>query len=269
MYLPSTTRLRRKLRATWWCPFLHVLLLSFALAPLAQAAPAAHRDGAAAPALHLGLQMGLLGGSAAQTFALGQYLGDILGGALNRPVTWVVQTPQQTRTTPQPLMFIRPPDMTADLLAKGWKLVAVARGQAHFGVDLIASPCAGQPGKVQLGGSKTALLGVHTSLVPVCVDPSQVWTSPAAVLLTPQRGSLVERVARKMWHRHTAGAPVLAHAGTQEGVIGLMRDMHVPTVGVVTPTISGQWQAESGVVLVWYQTASPVAAVIAAATLAR
>lgn len=237
------------------------------LAPLASAAPpsSAHKteQTSQAPA-HLGLQMGLFGGTPAQVFAFGESLSHILSSALKRPVVWVTQTAKQTREQPSRWMFVRPPDITAALLSKGWKLVAVTKGGVRFGVDLIARACPDQRGKVLLGGPKMALLGQPPTDKPVCVEPAQLWTSPQAVLLTPKPDSLAERIAVKLWRQHSARLPRLVHPGTQEGVVGLMHDMQVPAIGAVTSLIAQNWQAQGGVIVAQMHTQLPLGAVVAA-----
>jgi len=254
---------RRLLRSTW----MRALLILGLFAGAAHAASDTHKTSVSEQApLHLGLQMGLFGGSSAQTFAIGHNLSDILGKALNRPALWMAQTPEQTRTAPQTFLFIRPPDLTAALLAKGWKLIAVTKSDARFGADLIAQPCPAQHGNILLGGPKMALLGLQSTETPVCVAPQSVWTAPAAVLLTPKPGSLVERVALKLWRQHTPRLPQVAHPGTQGGVVGLMREMQIPAIGAVTPLIAQKWQAQGGIVLARVQTTLPLGALVAAPT---
>lgn len=235
--------------------------------PLASAAPpsSAHKTEQTSQApVRLGLQMGLFGGTPAQVFAFGQSLSNSLGSALRRPVVWEVQTAKQTQEQPLRWMFVRPPDITATLLSKGWKLVAVTKGGVHFGVDLIAQPCPDQRGKVLLGGPKMALLGQPPADKPVCVDPAQLWTSPQAVLFTPKPDSLVERIALKLWRQHSARLPRLVHPGTQEGVVGLIHDMQVPAVGAVTSLIAQKWQAQGGMIVAQMHTQLPLGALVAA-----
>lgn len=254
---------RRLLRSTW----MRALLVLGLFAGAAHAASDTHKTSVSdQPPLHLGLQMGLFGGSSAQVFAFGQSLSNTLNSALKRPVIWAIQTAQQPQAASLSFMFIRPPDMTAALLSKGWKLVAVTKGDAHFGVDLIAQPCPAQHGNILLGGPKMALLGLQSTGVPVCIDPRQAWTSPAAVLLTPKAGSLVERVAIKLWQQHNPRLPQMAHPGTQEGVVALMRDMQIPAIGAVTPLIARKWQAQGGMIVAQMQTTLPLGALVAAPT---
>ncbi|MGE0072360.1 MAG: hypothetical protein AB7S55_04790 [Thiomonas sp.] len=221
--------------------------------PAAVAAPASNQAAAAEPLL-MGFQFGLAAENQQSLHVIGQTLSELVGSSLNRKVIWTADfTLRAAQSTlggkPYAFAFVKPPNLTASLLAKGWQLVVSGKDTLHFGTDLIAQPCPQQRGKILVGGSTMSILGLPPTMPQRCIDPAEVWTSASAVLLAPQAGSLVDQVAQKLWREHSPRLPAIVHVKTQNAVTGLMRDMHVAAIGVVTPVVSKQWLAEGGVLL--------------------
>lgn len=241
-----------RLSGVFWAALCVALAVLSAL-PAAVAAPASTQAAAAEPLL-MGFQFGLAAENQQSLHVMGQTLSELVGSSLNRKVIW---TPDFTLRAaqsapggrPYTFAFVKPPNLTAELLAHGWQLVASGKDTLHFGTDLIAQPCPQQRGKILVGGSTMSILGLPPTMPQRCIDPAEVWSSPSAVLLAPQAGSLVDQIAQKLWREHTAHLPVIVHVKTQNAVTGLMRDMHVAAIGVVTPVVSKQWLAEGGVLL--------------------
>ena len=180
-----------------------------------------------------------------------QALADTIDRATGRRTLWVAHDalgPTLARQQPD-YAFVKPPSISARLLAKGWQLVAVALPPHGFGVDFIAQPCPGHAGQVLLGGPTLSTLGVAASAPASCVPAGQVWNSPAAVLLAPARGSLVDKVAAKLWRMHGRALPRTVHVQYQNAVTDFMQLSHAAVVGAVTPLVSAQWRAHGGVVL--------------------
>lgn len=218
----------------------------------ANAAPSAANKPAPAAEVVLGINNGLLYGNQMEVQSIGVPFADLLGKATGQKMIWDgsfdAKTAQAGGSSFQ-FAFVKPPGLTAQLLAKGWHLVAVAKDPIGFGTDLIALPCPGKPGEIALGGQSLAVLGLPKQIPATCVPVAQVWTSPSAVMLSAQN-SLVEHVARKMWKEHNANAaPIQAQVKSQDAVVGLMEQMHTAVVGAVTPVFSRQWIARGGVLL--------------------
>lgn len=204
----------------------------------------------------LGLNFGLAVGNQQEQYVAAQKLTSLVGSAVQRKVIWEsgfnlakLQTAGRDGTPPYRFAFVKPPNLTAALLAKGWHLVAVGQNTLHFGTDLIAQSCPGQAGKVLLGGSSLSILGMSALPPQVCVPADRVWRSPSAIMLAPKQGSLVDLVAQKIWREQGGSLPRISRVKTQNAVISLMRDMHVAAVGVVTPVVAKAWAAQGGVVL--------------------
>lgn len=202
----------------------------------------------------MGFQFGLAAENQQVLHVMGQTLSDVVSNAVSRKVLWepdfkLQSAEEKSDATQYSFAFVKPPNLTAALLAKGWQLVAVGKDTMHFGTDLIAQPCPNQPGKILLGGGSLSILGLSATTPQTCVTPDQVWSSPAAVLLAPQAGSLVDMMAEKLWREHAKQLPKTVHVKTQNAVTGLMREMHVAAIGVVTPVVSKQWLKDGGVLL--------------------
>jgi hypothetical protein len=203
----------------------------------------------------LGIQNGLVQENAVASGNTSQALADVIGNATGHRVIWEDHfTAQAASSAPQgqgyDFAFVKPPNLTASLLSKGWRLVAVAQSPVEFGTDLIAQPCPDKPGQVLLGGPTLALLGLQQNIPQTCVPPSAVWSSPAAFILAPAKGSLVDEVAQKMWREHAPVVPGHAvYAKYQNAVTGFMQTTHVAVIGAVTPILSRAWKAHGGVVL--------------------
>ena len=211
--------------------------------------------GPAPPALLLGVQNGLANENQVAMDNAAQTLADVIGAAAGRKVIWEAHfsakdaAPQTSGSSHYDFAFVKPPNLTALLLTKGWKLVATAKDPVGFGTDLIAQPCPGKPGQVLLGGPGLSILGLSEAQPATCATSATVWNSPAAVLLIPAKGSLVDKMASKLWLQHASALPKIVHVGTQNAVTGLMQDMHAPAIGVVTPLVSKKWVAGGGVLL--------------------
>jgi hypothetical protein len=237
----------------------------FYLAAESQAATATQQP---QPTLLLGMQNGLVKHDAVAVNNAAQALADFIGNAAGRRVTWEANYTLADASKPAgqgghfDFVFSRPPNLTGGLLIKGWQLVAVAQTSMEFGIDLIAQACPGKPGQVLLGGPTLEVMGVNDPAPFTCVPVAQVWKSPAAILLTPARGSLVETVARKMWLEHAASTPRMIDAKYQNAVSDFMRFTHACVIGAVTTYVSKNWEAEGGLVLA--HQAMPFVAILAA-----
>lgn len=232
------------------------LLASLLWPAVAQAAAEKNAPATTQQSALLGLNLGLAVGNQQDQFVVAQKLAALIGKAAQRKIIWEtgfnlakLKTAGSNGALPFSFAFVKPPNLTAALLAKGWRLVAVGQNTLHFGTDLIAQSCPGQPGKVLLGGSSLSILGMNALPAQVCVSPAQVWQSPSAVMLAPQQGSLVDLVAQKIWREHGGLPRHISRVNTQNAVIGLMRDLHVAAVGVVTPVVSKAWADQGGIVL--------------------
>ena len=236
---------------------LRACLLACLLLPLtSQAATDKKASAPTQPSALLGLNFGLAVADQQSQYVAAQGLATLLGDAVHLKVIWesgfnlAKAGPSGDAGVPSfGFAFVKPPNLTAALLAKGWHLVAEGEDTIHFGADLIASACPGQPGKVLLGGSSLSILGLASVPPQACVPPDEVWQSPSAVMLSPKEGSLVDLIAQKIWREHGATPKHIARVQTQNAVIGLMRDMHVTAVGVVTPVVAKAWSARGGIVL--------------------
>jgi hypothetical protein len=224
------------------------------LAAATQANVLAATAPAAAPML-LGIQNGLVKENPLKTDNMFQALADLVGTAAGRKVIWEANfTAKQAAPSPQGLaydfVFSKPPNLTALLLSKGWQLVAVAKSPVEFGTDFIAQACPGKPGEVLLGGPSLSLLGIAQNIPQTCVKPADVWTSPAAVVLAPAKGSLVDQMAQKMWRERSGGKPgQFVYTRYQNAVTDFMQFTHTAVIGAVTPLVSKKWKADGGMVL--------------------
>lgn len=232
------------------------LLASLILPFAAHAATDKSATAPAQPNALLGLNFGLAVGNQQDQYVAAQALASLLGNAVHRKIIWEggfnlakAQQAGGNEALSFRYAFVKPPNLTAALLGKGWHLVAVGEDTIHFGTDLIAPSCPGQPGKVLLGGNSLSILDMGTHPAQTCVTPDQVWQAPSAVMLAPKEGSLVDLIAQKIWREHGAIPQHIARVQTQNAVVGLMRDMHVAAVGVVTPVVSKAWAAQGGIVL--------------------
>lgn len=232
------------------------LLTSLLLPAWAHAAADNSAAMAEQPSALLGLNFGLAVGNQQDQYVAAQQLAALLGKAVHQKMLWEggfnlakAQAVARDGAIPFSFAFIKPPNLTAALLAKGWHLVAEGEDTIHFGTDLIAPACPGQPGKVLLGGDSLSILGMNGHTPQACVEPDQVWHSSSAVMLAPKEGSLVDLVAQKIWREHGVQPRQVARVQTQNAVIGLMREMHVAAVGVVTPVVARAWAAQGGIVL--------------------
>lgn len=229
-------------------------LLAAALAAALSASAGAATPAPAQPPMLLAVENGLVQENAVEINNAAQALAETLGKAAGRKVLWQARYAHPGRAAaPQPgaaadFAFVKPPNQTAQMLAKGWQLLAVARAPVEFGVDFIAQPCPGKPGQVLLGGPTLTTLGID-SPTAACMPPAQVWNSPAAVLLTPGEGSLVDRVAGKLWLQHAPKLPATVHVAYQNAVTGFMQTTQAAVIGAVTPLVSKAWAAHGGVVL--------------------
>ncbi|CQR41723.1 MAG: hypothetical protein PHO55_04625 [Thiomonas arsenitoxydans] len=233
-----------------------VLLVSLLCGGLAarQAEAAPTPAVASAAPLLMGFQFGLAVENHQALNVIGQALSDVVSNAVNRKVLWLPNFNLKTAEASSDasrysFAFVKPPNLTAALLAKGWQLVAVGKDTMHFGTDLIARQCPNQAGKILVGGGSLSVLGLSTAVPETCISPDEAWSSPSAVLLAPQKGSLVDMIAQKLWLGHAKQLPKVVYVKTQNAVTGLMRDMQVAAIGVVTPVVSKQWLAEGGVLL--------------------
>ncbi len=246
--LTIATRIRRPwLRFGGW-----LLAGALGLATSAQAAPAQ-----TSPPLVLGVQNGRVQEDAVSVFNTAQLLANMIGTATGRKVIWEANyakadTAKQAQAGARfDFVFSKPPNLTATLLSQGWKLVAAAKPPVEFGTDLIAQSCPGKPGQVLLGGPTLVILGTsEASTHASCVPVADVWKSPAAVLLTASKGSLVDKMAQKMWLQRSGGkVPPIVYTQYQNAVTDLMASTHVAVIGTVTPLFSKQWQAHGGIIL--------------------
>lgn len=216
------------------------------------AAPARTDRATTAPQLVLGINNGVRYGNQIHIQAIGVPFAQLLSKATQQNVIWdgsFDASSAQAHGSRFAFAFVKPPSLTAQLLAKGWHLVAVASDPDGFGTDLIAQPCPGKPGQVALGGQNLAVLGLSRQVPSTCVPVAQVWTSPSAVLLSPEN-SLVEQVGEKVWRTHNGKGPQLqARVRSQDAVVGLMEQMHTAVVGAVNSVFGKQWQAKGGVLL--------------------
>jgi hypothetical protein len=229
-----------------------LLALCLCLPGSANAAPSAANKAALAAEAVLGINNGLLYGNQMEVQSIGAPFAELLGKATGQKMIWDGSFDAKTAQTGSgsfQFAFIKPPNQTALLLAKGWKLVAVAKDSIGFGTDLVALPCPGKPGEIALGGQSLAVLGLTKQVPATCVPVAQVWTSPSAVILSVEN-SLVEHVGKKMWKEHNAhAAPIQAQVKSQDAVVGLMEQMHTAVIGAVTPVFSKQLTARGGVLL--------------------
>lgn len=220
--------------------------------------------------LVLGIQNGRVQQDAVSVFNTAKLLADFIGTAAGHKVIWETNFTKANADQSDEggahvdFVFSKPPNLTAMLLSKGWKLVVVAKSQVEFGTDLIAQACPGKPGQVLLGGPTLAILGAsEASAHSVCVPMADVWKSSAAILLTASKGSLVDTTAQKMWREHSGGKiPPIVYTQYQNAVTSFMTSTHAAVIGSVTPIFSQQWKAKGGVIMA--HQAMPFWAVLAA-----
>lgn len=229
-----------------------LLALSCGMLSPVIAAPIATATVKSAP-LILGINNGLLYGNQMEVQSIGIPFADLLEKATGQKVIWNGAFDAKTAQNDKPgesfdFAFLKPPTLTAQLLTKGWHLVAVAKDPLGFGTDLIAQACPGKPGQIALGGESLAILALNKQFPATCVPADKVWSSSSAVLLSVE-SSLVEQVGRKLWKTHSAVLPEMAQVRSQDAVVGLMQDMHVAVIGAVTPVFSKKWVANGGVLL--------------------
>ncbi|MBU6260879.1 MAG: hypothetical protein KGL18_15160 [Burkholderiales bacterium] len=240
--------------ARWLAPLL-ALVLAPMLAQGAAAAPGA--------TLRLGIHNGLLSASPIEVDAMGQSIANQLGRIAGRHVSYEVNygSPAIARSLLEPghfdLALTRPGNLTAALLAKGWRLLANGRDPTQ-GVNFIARACPGKPGQVQLGGATLQMVGVHNPPPETCVAVAEVWKSPAVRFLTAAKGSLVDLVTRRVVAEHGGVAADVLNTDTQTTVPDFMSMMQVAIIGAVSPHVSGQWAQQGGVV-VFHQPMPPLA----------
>ncbi len=256
--MPQTAPLSvRHLPLLLRCSLAGLLSLAAALLAPAQAAPAPAAMAATAPGAPqlLRVQNGLVQENEVALADGAQRLADAIGRATGRRTLWVAHDALGPALAAQPAAwaFVKPPSLSANMLAKGWQLVAVALPPHGFGTDFIAQPCPGHADSVLLGGPTLSTLGIADSSPASCVAVRDVWKSPAAVLLAPAKGSLVDKVAAKMWLMHAPKLPPTVHVQYQNAVTDFMRVTHAAVIGVVTPLVSAQWRAHGGVVLAHQQ----------------
>ncbi len=220
------------------------------LTPAAHAAPAP-----ASSTLMLGIQNGLVQENAVALSNTAQELADVIGTAAGRKVIWESNYSkadagkQAAEGSHFDFVFSKPPNLSAALLSKGWQLVATATSPVEFGTDFIAQPCPGKPGEVLLGGPTLAIFGLAHMPPATCVAEADVWKSPAALLLTPSKGSLVDKVSTKLWLQRAKTPPRTIYVDYQNAVTGFMQTTHAAVIGAVTPLVSKKWKAEGGIVL--------------------
>ncbi len=224
--------------------------LLLGLIPVAHAAPAP-----ASPTLMLGIQNGLVQENAVALGNTAQEFADVIGAAAGRKVIWEANYSkadagkQTAEGSHFDFVFSKPPNLSAALLSKGWQLVAMAKSPVEFGTDFIAQPCPGKPDEVLLGGPTLAMFGLTNAPPATCVGVADVWKSPAALLLTPTKGSLVDKVSTKLWLQRAGTPPKTIYVDYQNAVTGFMQTTHAAVIGAVTPLVSKKWKAEGGIVL--------------------
>ncbi len=253
--MPQTASRRvRHLPPLLRCCLPGLLSLATALLMPAQAAPVPAATAPGAPQL-LRVQNGLVQENEVALADGAQRLADTIGRATGRRTLWVAHDALGPALAAQPAAwaFVKPPSISAKLQAKGWQLVAVALPPHGFGTDFIAQPCPGHADSVLLGGPTLSTLGIAGSGLASCVAVRDVWNSPAAVLLAPAKGSLVDKVAAKMWLMHAPKLPPTVHVQYQNAVTDFMQVTHAAVIGVVTPLVSAQWRAHGGLVLAHQQ----------------
>ncbi len=246
MFLLHTPR-RARAPAPWLRPVL-TGLLACAVFTGASAAPA---PTAAAGSQLLRVQNGLVQENEVAVANGAQALADAITHATGKRTLWVAHDAVGSALAAQAAdyAFVKPPSASAKLLAKGWHLVAVAQAPQGFGVDFIAQPCPGHAAEVLLGGPTLSTLGVAASGPAKCVSLREVWSAPDAVLLAPAKGSVVDKVAAKLWLQHASKLPPTVHVQYQNAVTDFMQVTHAAVIGVVTPLVSAKWRAAGGVVL--------------------
>ncbi len=246
MFLFVTPR-RARAHAPWLRPVLAGLLACAVFAG-ARAAPA---PAAGTGSQLLRVQNGLVQENEVAVANGAQALADVITHATGKRTLWVAHDAVGSALAAQPAdyAFVKPPSASAKLLAKGWHLLAVAQAPHGFGVDFIAQPCPGHAAEVLLGGPTLSTLGVAASGPAKCVSLRDVWSAPGAVLLAPAKGSVVDKVAAKLWLQHASKLPPTVHVQYQNAVTDFMQVTHAAVIGVVTPLVSAKWRAAGGVVL--------------------
>ena len=239
---------------------------------LALATLAALPARAAAPAapLRLGIHNGLVGTGSFEVNQMSQTVANQLGKMLARRVEYEVNYGSASigKTLLQPghfdLALVRPPNLTAALLRKGWILVANGRDPEQ-GVDFIAQPCPGKPGQALVGGQSLLLLGIHDPPEQTCVRSAAIWKAAQVRFLTAAKGSLVDLVTRRVIQDQAGDPSRVLNAGTQSTVPDFMVTMHAAIIGAVSPHVAGKWGQKGGLV-VFHQPMPPLALLAAPQT---
>ena len=243
--LPSA-RPRRASLATLWRLSIGLALATLAALPARAAAPDAP--------LRLGIHNGLVGSGALEVNRMSQTVANQLGKMVARRVEYQVNygSASIAKSLLQPghfdLALVRPPNLVAALVHKGWTLVANG-DDPEQGVDFIAQPCPGKPGQALVGGPSLMLLKVADPPEPACLPPAAIWKAPQVRFLTAAKGSLVDLVTRRVIQEHGGDASRVVNATTQSAVPDFMITMHAAIVGAVSPHVAGQWGQKGGVVL--------------------
>ncbi len=232
---------------------------------LAWAALAALPARAAAPdaPLRLGIHNGLVGTGSLEVDQMSQTVANQLGKMLARRVEYQVNygSASIAQSLLQPghfdLALVRPPNLTAALLRKGWSLVANGRDPEQ-GVDFIAQPCPGNPGQALVGGQSLLLLRIDNPPKQTCVPSAAIWKAPEVRFLTAAKGSLVDLVTRRVIQDHGGDPSRVLNTGTQSTVPDFMLTMHAAIIGAVSPHVAGQWGAKGGLVVL-HQPMPPLA----------
>ena len=240
------------------------LSIGLALATLA-ALPA--RAAAPDAPLRLGIHNGLVGSGALEVNRMSQTIATQLGKMAARRVEYQVNygSASIAKSLLQPghfdLALVRPPNLVAALVHKGWTLVANG-DDPEQGVDFIAQPCPGKPGQALVGGPTLMLLKVADPPEPTCLAPEAIWKAPQVRFLTAAKGSLVDLVTRRVIEEHEGDASRVVNASTQSAVPDFMITMHAAIVGAVSPHVAGPWGKKGGVVL--FHRPMPALALLAA-----
>jgi hypothetical protein len=231
-------------------------------APCRAAKPEARPVTDAAP-LRLGIHNGLITSNAVILNQRAQTAADWIGGVLHRKVTYQINygtgaIAQSLLSTGHfDLALVRPANLTAQLLEKGWTLIAMAH-QPDQGVDFIGHSCPGKPGQVQIGGPSLALMGPVQPAPLVCVPASDVWKVPQARYLTAAKDSLIDQVTRHVVQAHGGNLRAVVNTSTQDAVADFLQTMHVAAIGSVTPVVAKTWVQRGGI-LIFHQSMPPMA----------
>jgi len=248
-------------------PFVAALRrISIGLALVTAGTLPSHAAAPEAP-LRLGIHNGLVASGSLEVDRMSQTIASQFGKMLARRVEYQVNYGSASigNSLLQPghfdLALVRPPNLVAALVRKGWTLVANGNDPEQ-GVDFIAQPCPGKPGQALVGGPSLLLLKVDNPPQQTCMPPAAIWTAPQVRFLTAARGSLVDLVTRRVIQEHEGDASRVVNASTQSAVPDFMITMHAAIVGAVSPHVAGQWGQKGGVLL--YHRPMPPLALLAA-----